>query len=376
MSISKVKTVNGIRYEVIVYPLGRKTNRLKRRFEKKVDAEKFYIDFKSKKDEIKHSHLPDIKTPEETSLEDEIQFFLEKRSSAFSAGYWRHLNPALKEIRAHYGHFTLSKITPALMDDFRVYLKSRGAKTATQNRYTQVVQRIVNFSYANDRISYNPLKRFKQLKEIPVELTTWDESEIKIFLSFGDQKYPSHSNKRWIFLSYLLALETGARANEIWGLQAQDVQWSANLIQIKRQWSGSLGYTPTKGRDHRSVPMSSVLAAELRLMLGDNTSPHGPVFKTLEGTPVDHNNFAKRVFLSDLRASGVRPLRFHDLRHTAITLLVRNGVSPWVVQKIAGHKDMKTTMRYVHIAGKDVQEVGKSRNLFVQNTGQVLSLFG
>ena len=111
-------------------------------------------------------------------------------------------------------------------------------------------------------------------------------------------------------------------------------------------------------------------------MLGDNTSPHGPVFKTLEGTPVDHNNFAKRVFLSDLRASGVRPLRFHDLRHTAITLLVRNGVSPWVVQKIAGHKDMKTTMRYVHIAGKDVQEVGKSRNLFVQNTGQVLSLFG
>ena len=53
----------------------------------------------------------------------------------------------------------------------------------------------------------------------------------------------------------------------------------------------------------------------------------------------------------DLRTrAGLRDMRFHDLRHTFISHLVMEGVDLTTVQKLAGHRDIKTTMRYAHLA--------------------------
>jgi integrase len=57
-----------------------------------------------------------------------------------------------------------------------------------------------------------------------------------------------------------------------------------------------------------------------------------------------------QVHWHDVRAAaGLDALRFHDLRHTAVSLLLALGVPPHVVKEIAGHSDAKVTMTvYAH----------------------------
>ena len=51
-----------------------------------------------------------------------------------------------------------------------------------------------------------------------------------------------------------------------------------------------------------------------------------------------------------IKKSGVRRIRFHDLRHTAASLMFRQGVSPKVVSTVLGHSDIAFTMRvYTHL---------------------------
>lgn len=103
--------------------------------------------------------------------------------------------------------------------------------------------------------------------------------------------------------------------------------------------------------------------------------PDSPLFITEQGTAVDHNNFKNRVFKKDVKASGLREIRFHDLRHTALTIMVKKRVLLPVIQKIAGHKDIKTTMRYVHVMGKDIEEIGAMMSLVVKDDlGSVIEL--
>lgn len=62
-----------------------------------------------------------------------------------------------------------------------------------------------------------------------------------------------------------------------------------------------------------------------------------------------------------LKASGLRPIRFHDLRHTAATIMIAKGLNPALVQSILGHESITTTMNYVHVLGRDLD---KARELF------------
>ncbi len=80
---------------------------------------------------------------------------------------------------------------------------------------------------------------------------------------------------------------------------------------------------------------------------------------TLARTPVDHDKFQK-IFKADLKAWGGKVIRFHDMRHTATTLLIASGVDLKTVQSICGHEDIKTTMNYVHLIGDRIKEVAKT----------------
>jgi integrase len=57
----------------------------------------------------------------------------------------------------------------------------------------------------------------------------------------------------------------------------------------------------------------------------DKRLPDSALFLTEMGTAVDPDNFKGRVFKKDLKASGLREIRIHDLRHTALTLMVKKG---------------------------------------------------
>jgi integrase len=78
-------------------------------------------------------------------------------------------------------------------------------------------------------------------------------------------------------------------------------------------------------------------------------SDHGLVFPSAIGTPMSGGNL-NRSFKALLKRAGLPAVRFHDLRHTCVTLLLRQGVNPKFVQELLGHAAISLTLNvYSHI---------------------------
>ena len=83
----------------------------------------------------------------------------------------------------------------------------------------------------------------------------------------------------------------------------------------------------------------------------------GYVFTSPEGALLRRHNFRKRFFLTAVRASMGEPVRFHDLRHTHVAVLIAQGEHPKVIQTRLGHSSIKVTLdRYVLVASNDAPQ--------------------
>ncbi|TVR70917.1 MAG: hypothetical protein EA415_12205 [Sphaerobacteraceae bacterium] len=86
-----------------------------------------------------------------------------------------------------------------------------------------------------------------------------------------------------------------------------------------------------------------------RLAAGEQWQDHGLVFTTTKGTPIDARNVT-RWFHQLLDRNDLPQIRFHDLRHTAATLLLAQGLSPRVIMETLGHSQISLTMNtYAHV---------------------------
>ena len=122
----------------------------------------------------------------------------------------------------------------------------------------------------------------------------------------------------------------------------------------------TLRFTELKSvRSRRTIMLPAVVTVALkakrvrqleeRLAAGGEWEDTGLVFTTPIGTPVDPRN-ATRLFHALLVAADLRPVRFHDLRHTAATLLLAQGVDHRTIMETLGHSQVSFTLNtYTHV---------------------------
>ncbi|HMO53915.1 MAG TPA: tyrosine-type recombinase/integrase [Tepidiformaceae bacterium] len=93
---------------------------------------------------------------------------------------------------------------------------------------------------------------------------------------------------------------------------------------------------------------------------------HGLVFTNAVGNPLDGRNLRSRSFPKLLAKADLGPMRIHDLRHSAASLLLADGVPVKVVSEILGHVDVSTTLRiYAHVLeGAQEQAASYMERLF------------
>lgn len=144
-----------------------------------------------------------------------------------------------------------------------------------------------------------------------------------------------------------IACFTGLRRGELVLLQWEDVRWADRVLVVQRALSDGAEATPKSGRA-RYVPLADqALAALERLSRRDAfTEPSDFVFVNAVGGHFDPSALRRR-YVRVRDKAGLPPLRFHDLRHTAGSLLVRH-LDPASVKEILGHADLATTQRYLH----------------------------
>jgi len=146
---------------------------------------------------------------------------------------------------------------------------------------------------------------------------------------------------------YLTAAFSGLRRGELVALRWRDVDFEQRAIRVQGSFSFGEVVTPKSGKA-RSVPMVVDVATQLA-RLGQReyfTGPDDPVFPGATGDHLDASGLRRR-FTAARNAAGLRPLRFHDLRHTFGSLAI-NRASIVQVQAWMGHADVETTSRYLH----------------------------
>ncbi len=359
MSIRKVQNSLGVtRWEVRVYEGGRGSRYISKKFIKKSDADSWLLEFEKTKVERARNPFSSVSF-EGKNFREEAEYWLADGKYRFSAGHLLKSRVVIKDFLDAQGNLQIEKFTPELLTRFQQSELQKGLMPATVNRKTEVLTAILNFAVKQRRIPFNPSTGFKKLHKSQKEMDFWSQEEAKDFLSFINDKYPAGSSSRWIYVVYLLALNTGLRAGEIWGLKASDVMEAQSTIAIKRQFNRvSLNFTLPKSKKPRIVPCNKTLMSELKKLIQKKClSSQDTIFRNEKGNPVCHDNFADRNFIKDLESWGGKMIRFHDLRHTATTLLISGGVDLKTVKEICGHADIATTMNYVHLVSGAIEKV-------------------
>jgi integrase len=160
---------------------------------------------------------------------------------------------------------------------------------------------------------------------------------------------------------FITAAFTGLRQGELVALRWRDVDFAGSYIRVTASYTNGELSTPKSGKI-RSVPMAPEVGEALARLgqRGRFTGEDDVVFVGVAGGHLDASALLRR-YRAALRAAGLRPLRFHDLRHTFGTRVIAEA-DIRRVQEWMGHADVQTTMRYLHYAPRhdDAAIVGRA----------------
>ena len=152
---------------------------------------------------------------------------------------------------------------------------------------------------------------------------------------------------------FLTAAFTGLRMGELLALHWRDVDFTGSALRVRASYYAGHLTTPKSGKVH-AVPLAPADVATVLAQLGRRehwTGDDDLVFAGETGSYLDGSALRRR-YKTALTVAGLRPLRFHDLRHTFGTrMIARADIRR--VQEWMGHSDIQTTMRYLHYAPRE-----------------------
>jgi len=281
---------------------------------------------------------------------------------------WLNLSPKTRSgyeqiLRTHlmpeFGARRASTITPALVQRYVARLQGEGVAPGTIKNIYSALRGSLSTAVRLRLLTVNPCVGVR-LPEVPhEEMLSLDAEEVRTLAETIDPRYRT--------LIYVAAY-TGLRAGELLALRRLDVDLLHSKLHVRRALKDVNGaalapehkgmiFGPTKNRTSRTVSLPrflrDMLAEHLSSSLPSGSGPDALVFASPNGLPMRHSLWYRRTFKPAVRRAlppHLHPLRFHDLRHSAASLLIAAGVHPKAISERLGHADIRITMnRYGHL---------------------------
>lgn len=284
-----------------------------------------------------------------------------------------HLIPRL-------GHHKLAKLRPvhvqAALADMREGARAdgRAGRLAASSLHTirRVLVTALTHAVRTGLIATNPATMTAHVtRSRQAKIDVWDAIQLRRFLDYTTEGGAAATPAPWGPI-WLLAIATGMRAGEILGLSWRDIDLDRHRLHITQiLTTTSTSAAPVFGEPktraaRRVIPLDSTSVAavrshqraqaEARQCYGTAWRDYDLVCTVAGGGPINHSNL-RRHFKRLAARAGLPIIRFHDLRHSHATLLLRQGVPVKIVSERLGHAGISITLdTYSHVL-PDMQQM-------------------
>lgn len=272
----------------------------------------------------------------------------------------------VKRVSRLVGRVRLGALSAPVIQDLYGSLLEAGLSPRSVAQVHETLYRAMRQAVQWDLLPKNPVDAARAPRPRHREMRTLSESELRrLFDVTADERL----HALWVLLA-----STGLRIGEALGLQWTDVDFGVGRLEVRRalQWQHGRGLVfvePKTLRSRRGIYLAPgvvealnrhrALQEEERRFAGSEWRDAGLVFCRAEGDPLAYMT-VWGAFRRALLRAGLPRIRIHDLRHTAATLLLKDGVHPKVVQELLGHSSITLTLDiYSHVVPSLHMEVAK-----------------
>jgi integrase len=219
----------------------------------------------------------------------------------------------------------------------------RGSRLSNRriNLVLQVVRLCLDGVVRRGWSKENPARTLANLREERREPDPFSLNEVTQFLKNG-------LRTDWERRYFEVAFFTGLRPSEQIGLQWDDVDWSRNLVCVRR---GVTRFGPGETKTEGSVREIHMLARVRRALKAQQAASEGRgawVFPNERGGALNITNLRERVWKPAIKRSGLRERTMYQTRHTFATLALSSGEALDWVSKMLGHRTTQMVIRHYH----------------------------
>ncbi len=316
---------------------GRRINRLIPGVHNKRQALVYQEELKT----LQRHRLVRMEPAEEHSFDELATAYIQYTKTVKSARtYQLYKDDYTNHLQQFFGNLILDEqeITNSRVLDFQEQQKAKGYSNTTVNIHIKLMRQILRWGADKNFIRKDVVEnlKFPKLEEIKklhafVPADVYDDM-VKAFDLKGKNRLAALG-----FYRIIIARNTGMRPAELQFLSWPDVDFKGKIIRIKakQEWK-------PKKSEERTIPMNKTVYEILNLLYKQRTGPW--VFSSHEKPVKD----IRKSLRSLAKNSGLPKITPYMLRHSFATHLLASGVDVETVRQLMGHKDLKTTARYLH----------------------------
>jgi integrase len=293
--------------------------------------------------------------------------------------YERYSDILKRYIIPKLGRIPLWQLTPDQLQGLYSEWEDKGLSNATVRYHHAVIHNALRSAVKWGMIGRNVCDALEVPRKCRVEKQIWNEAEITQFLEFvKDNQY---------YQLFYLALFSGMRRSELLGLRWGDLDLLLGQIHVTRGLQqlkdSSLIFTqPKTEKSRRTIalpPSATIMLRDYRngralalALKGKALIDNDLVFMRDNGKPIRPNTITY-AWKNLVKRSGLKPIHFHDCRHSHASIMLAKGVQPKIVQERLGHSSISITLDiYSHIQpGLQEAAAEKFDSLFKERVGNV-----
>jgi integrase len=293
----------------------------------------------------------------QVALSEYLDHWLKGRQSNIrTTTYINYRQTIINHINPFLGKIKLIDLRPEMIEVLYHNQQGLGIGNRTIQNIHAVLRCALNKAVKEELIYRNPCIMVDRPKVKKKEMKVLDEYQVRqLFIAARGTR---------LEVLVQIAVTTGLREGEILGLKWSDIDWQNKRLHIQRQvqripQEGLIFSEPKSAAGRRMITLGANIIEVLKIhankqhfyrkLAGANWKEMDLIFPSSEGTPIDPRNLI-RLYKKLLVEANLPDIRFHDLRHTSASLMLKQGVSAKVVQERLGHSDITLTLNtYSHL---------------------------